>query len=120
MTPVIHFSDILVIGGGLAGMQVALHASGDLRVTLVEGGVVGESGASPQAKGGVAVAVGDGDAPRFHAADTEVAGAGFCDAGIVKLVCDAGPARLAELLDVGVPFDRAEGNLLVLNHEAAH
>lgn len=114
------YCDLLIIGGGLAGMQVALHAAAGLQVMLVDGGVVGESGASPQAKGGVAVAVGDGDAPRFHAADTEVAGAGFCDAGIVKLVCDAGPARLAELLDVGVPFDRAEGDLLMLNHEAAH
>lgn len=119
-TPQIHFTDILVIGAGLAGMQVALHVGDGLGVTLVDGGVIGESGASPHAKGGVAVAVGEGDSPAFHAADTEVAGAGFCDADIVKLVCDAGPARLAELLQAGVPFDRAEDERLVLNHEAAH
>lgn len=117
--PLVHETDVLVIGGGLAGMQVALHLV-DKRVTLVDGGVVGLSGASPQAKGGVAVAVGDDDTPQLHAQDTLVAGAGFCAADIVDLVTEAGPECLAELVAVGVPFDRTASGALSLNHEAAH
>ncbi len=119
MNAPIHITDVLIIGGGLAGMQAALHSC-DHRVTLVDGGKPGESGASPRAKGGMAVPVDAADHPRLHAADTVSAGAGLCDHDAVQLATEYGLTRLQELLEIGVPFDRATDGELALGHEAAH
>ena len=113
------YSDILIIGAGLAGMQVALRTA-SRRVRLVDPGEVGKTGASPWAKGGVAAALGPGDTPAFHAADTEAAGAGICVSEVVRMVCEAAPGALDELISRGVPFDRDAAHSLALSHEAAH
>lgn len=115
----IHTTDVLVIGAGLAGMQAALHAP-DHHVTLVTAGQLGRSGASPRAKGGIAVPVSAADHPGLHAADTLDAGAGLCHHGAVQIATEEGYRRLRGLIALGVDFDRSPGGELALGREAAH
>ncbi|QDG50160.1 L-aspartate oxidase [Persicimonas caeni] len=119
MTDHIHITDLLVLGAGLAGMQAALHAP-EHRVTLVTAAKVGRGGASPWAKGGVAVPIADDDHPSLHAYDTLTAGAGLCHHGAVQLATEEGCQRLRGLVELGVEFDRASGGELALGREAAH
>jgi L-aspartate oxidase len=119
MSQSIRTTDVLVIGGGLAGMQAALHVT-DRRVTLVNGGTLGESGASPRAKGGIAAPMSAEDHPSLHARDTVAAGAKLCHPGAVHLATERGSARLREVFALGVDVDRQEAGELALGHEAAH
>lgn len=100
-------TDVLVVGAGLAGMAAALEAaSAGARVTLVHAG----SGSSERAQGGLAAAIGEGDAPRIHAADTLAAGAGLCAPGVVEALAGEAPGAIDWLEAQGVAFDLdAEG-----------
>jgi L-aspartate oxidase len=109
-------TDVLVVGGGLAGMAAALEAAAaGARVLLAEAG----EGASERAQGGIAAALGEDDSPRQHALDTLAAGAGLCDPRAVRLLTEEAPGAVAWLSQLGVPFDRREGGL-ALALEAAH
>ncbi len=111
--------DLVVVGAGVAGLSAAL-ASPDLEVRLITRGELGRSGASPLAKGGIAAAVGAGDSPLDHAADTEAAAAGLADPEIVRLLTREGPTEIARLLTLGARFDRDPEGRLALGREAAH
>ncbi|WP_374927968.1 FAD-binding protein [Kytococcus sedentarius] len=97
---------VVVVGSGLAGMVTALRLA-PTPVLLVSPQVPGRGGSTELAQGGLAAAVGVGDAPRDHAADTHAAGAGLCDAETVARVTGAGPAVVAQLAALGVAWDRA-------------
>ncbi|OZA01599.1 MAG: L-aspartate oxidase, partial [Rhizobiales bacterium 17-65-6] len=94
---------VIVVGAGLAGVATALHLA-PLPVLLLGPGL--GATASAMAQGGIAVAMGPGDDPACHAADTLAAGAGLCDPDIVAVVTGAGSALVEDLLRRGVPFDR--------------
>ncbi len=110
--------DVVIIGGGFAGLMVAVHLSG-LRVAIVHPDRLGVQTSSEKAQGGISAAVGRGDAPEFHARDTIQAGAGLSNPEVVWDVTTRGPAIIRKLEAYGVRFDRA-GNELKLKHEAAH
>ena len=112
-------SDLLIVGSGLAGLTVALEAR-DLEVTILSKTGFGAGGSSPMAQGGVAAAVGEGDSPAEHAADTEAAAAGLAEPEIVALLTEEGPARVAELIRLGTDLDRDAQGRLALGREAAH
>jgi L-aspartate oxidase len=112
-------TDVLVIGGGLAGLACALGI-GDAAVMLVNDTEPRTDVASAWAQGGLAAALGADDTPALHASDTLAAAAGIADAGTVNgLTLDA-PAAIALLERFGVPFDRREDGSLALGLEAAH
>jgi len=94
--------DIVIIGAGLAGLFTALRLA-PLPVTVVAAAPLGEGASSVWAQGGIAAAVGEGDTPEDHAADTMRAGAGTVDPAIADLVANEAPARIADLLRYGVP-----------------
>ncbi|TMC15180.1 MAG: FAD-dependent oxidoreductase, partial [Chloroflexi bacterium] len=77
--------DVVIIGGGIAGLSVALRLPDDLRVALVTKGQLGESN-TRYAQGGLAVAVGADDSPALHFQDTIAAGAGLCDEDAVRIL----------------------------------
>ncbi len=110
---------ILVVGGGLAGLMVALKLA-PRRVRLLSQAPLGAAAASAWAQGGVAAALGVGDSPEQHAADTVAAGAGLVNPAVALAVAREGPARIRELLDLGVPFDRDATGAFRLSLEAAH
>lgn len=108
--------DLVIVGGGVAGLAAALSAPAGARIAVVDKGEA-RAGSSPLAQGGLAAAVGPGDSPSLHAADTVRAGAGLCDESVVADVCAQGPDVVDWLLGLGTDLDRAADGSLDLAHE---
>jgi len=109
-------TDVLVLGGGVAGLTVARGLAGHRRVVLVEAG----PGSTPWAQGGIAVVIDPADDPADHAADTATAGVGVCDDVALAVLAEEGPAAVAALLRAGARFDRAADGRLALGLEGGH
>jgi L-aspartate oxidase len=119
--------DVAIIGGGIAGLSVALRLPEHLRVALFTKGQLGESN-TRYAQGGLAVALGADDSPQLHFQDTIAAGAGLCDEEAVRILVEQAPAAVRWLIQMGVQFDRAQVGSdvhttpdgLLLGREGAH
>ncbi|MFK4807930.1 L-aspartate oxidase [Microbacterium sp. ZW CA_36] len=110
----------IVVGSGIAGLLTALHAvEHGCRVTLVTKDVL-EHANTRYAQGGIAGVMFDDDRVEDHVRDTLVAGAGLSDADAVRVLVDEGPARIRELIALGVAFDRDAAGGFVKGLEAAH
>jgi L-aspartate oxidase len=112
-------NETVIVGAGLAGLFAALKLA-PVPVTVISPKPLGEGASSAWAQAGIAAAIGEGDSVDKHAADTIVAGAGLCDAAMVRLIVGEAPRRIEELLRYGVPFDRDLEGKLKLQREAAH
>src|SRR6266702_6941817 len=119
--------DVAIIGGGIAGLSVALRLPDSLRIALFTKGQLGESN-TRYAQGGLAVALGPDDSPELHFQDTLAAGASHCDPEAVRVLVEQAPAAVRWLMQMGVQFDRAQpgsdahatADGLLLGREAAH
>ncbi len=110
---------VLIVGAGLAGLFLALKLA-PRPALILSPGPLGADPASAWAQGGLAVALAPDDSPDLHAADTIAAGAGLVDPVIARLLAAEGPARVRDLLALGVPFDRSPDGRLAQSLEAAH
>jgi L-aspartate oxidase len=111
-------ADFLIIGSGIAGLVAAFWAKEYGSVLLITKERAHDSN-TEKAQGGIAAAIDADDSPFLHLEDTLGAGAGFCDPDVVEILVTDGPARVMELVDLGVCFDR-EGSAWVLGQEGAH
>ena len=96
--------DVAIVGGGVAGLSVALGLPAGLRVALVTKAALGESN-TRYAQGGLAVAVGLDDDPALHLRDTLTAGAGLVDEAAARVLVEEGPEAAAWLIGIGAQFD---------------
>lgn len=110
--------DVLVIGGGAAGLYAALSLPPQLQISLITKDTLSLS-ASDWAQGGIAAALAPTDTPELHAQDTLEAGAGLCAPEAVKFLVEQAPQQVQRLLRMGVAFDR-QGDRLAFTLEAAH
>jgi L-aspartate oxidase len=119
--------DVAIVGGGIAGLSLALRLPPHMRVALFTKGQLGESN-TRYAQGGLAVALGADDSPQLHFQDTLAAGAGLCDEEAVRILVEQAPAAVRWLIAMGVQFDRAQPGSdahatpdgLLLGREGAH
>jgi L-aspartate oxidase len=100
--------DLLVVGGGVAGLFGALCAASEGNVLVLSKGPL-LSSTSSLAQGGIAAAVGDDDAPSRHVEDTLRTGRGLSRASAVAVLAEEAPARIRDLVDLGVEFDDGLG-----------
>ncbi len=112
------FADVLIIGGGIAGIRAALAVDPRLNVVVVTKDVLSQSN-SAYAQGGIAGVLDPLDDIASHAADTIAAGKGLCDQDIVQMVVREASERIHELIDFGAHFDEKDGEI-ALTREGGH
>ncbi len=119
MTPDDRF-DVVVVGGGAAGLYSALTAAdAGSRVAMVSRKPLSES-SSFWAQGGLAAAIGPDDSPEQHVEDTVAAGRGACRRSAAELLAREAPGIVRELQRRGVHFDLLPDESLSLALEGGH
>ncbi|MFF8771360.1 L-aspartate oxidase [Kitasatospora sp. NPDC015120] len=113
-------TDVVVVGSGVAGLTVALNVrKAGLRALVVTKAML-DDGSTRWAQGGISAALGEGDTPEQHLADTLVAGVGVCDEDAVRTLVTEGPDAVRRLIAVGAAFDRGEDGTILLTREGGH
>lgn len=105
-----QLADVLVIGGGVAGLRAAIAAAeGGADVLLLTKDTIDESN-TWYAQGGIAAVLQPADTIESHVKDTLDCGCGLCDERAVRIAVEEGPQRVLELLQWGANFDKQQGN----------
>jgi len=114
-------ADVLVIGSGIAGLSVALHAAQFASVLIATKVDALESNTN-YAQGGVAAALGEDDAFSIHERDTLESGRGLCDPEAVHVLVEDGPTEIMRLVSLGVRFSRdpRDPGRFALGREGGH
>jgi L-aspartate oxidase len=112
------YTDVVVIGSGIAGLRAAIEASEKCNVTLVCKGRLEDSN-TWHAQGGIAAVLDKADSIESHINDTLKVGCGLCDEAVVRLVVSQGPGLVKQLLEWGTEFDLADGKIDV-TYEGGH
>ncbi len=113
-----HFVDVLVIGGGIAGLRAAMEVDPRLSLLIVTKDSMEESSSS-YAQGGIASVLDPEDAFSNHVEDTLAAGANLCDRDVVEMVVREAPEHIRQLIEWGTHFDTENGAIL-LGREGGH
>lgn len=114
-----HFADVLIIGGGIAGLRAAMEVDPALSVLIVTKDHMRESNSS-YAQGGIAGVLDPEDRFEAHIQDTMVAGADLCDRQIVEMVIREAPEHIRQLISWGTQFDEEDDGELMLGREGGH
>src|SRR5262245_12819239 len=99
--------DYIVLGSGIAGLTFALKVAPRGRVAIVTKKNRAESNTN-YAQGGIAAVTSQEDSFEMHVRDTLEAGAGLCKEPVVRTIVEEGPARIAELIQLGMKFSERE------------
>ena len=113
-------ADVVVVGGGVAGLTAARAASirGASVLTVSKGGPTDT--ATQYAQGGIAVVAPVGDSVASHVHDTVEAGAGVCDEAAVHSIVEGGQQAVAALTDLGAVFDLGRDGDVSRTREGGH
>src|SRR6185503_15012702 len=101
--------DFLVLGSGIAGLSFALKVAPHGRVAIVTKKDRAESNTN-YAQGGIAAVTSREDSFEMHVRDTLEAGAGLCKESVVRTIVEEGPARIQELIELGMKFSERPGD----------
>ena len=113
---------IVIIGSGIAGLFAALRlADAEHKVTVITKQRPIDSSTN-WAQGGIAAILDktDGVGLESHITDTLASGDGLCDEEVVRRVIEESGARIHDLLNIGVRFERNEDGLFHFVKEGGH
>lgn len=111
-------ADVVIVGGGVAGIAAALEVARWGSAVLVTKDRVEESN-TRYAQGGVAAVLGEDDSIAAHVEDTLSVGGNLCHESVVQEIVSDGPAAIQRLVDFGGHFDRDEAGIS-LSLEGGH
>src|ERR1051325_7008217 len=117
--------DFIVLGSGIAGLTFALKVAAHGRVAIITKKKRADSNTN-YAQGGIAAVTSKEDSFESHVRDTLEAGAGLCREDVVRRIVQEGPARIQELIELGMKFSERElltapgGRELDLGREGGH
>ena len=112
------FTDVLVVGSGIAGLSATIEAARSSSVLVVTKDKISQCN-TQYAQGGIASVISDKDSFSEHIKDTLNAGHGLCNVEVVEGIVKEGPLRIKELISMGVRFDKEDGSL-ALTQEGGH
>ena len=111
--------DFLVIGSGIAGLSFALKAAAHGKVCVITKAKMDDCSTN-YAQGGIAAVMYEPDNFDKHVRDTMIAGAGYCNEEVVRMVVSEAPARIREMIEMGVDFDKKPDGTLDMAMEGGH
>jgi L-aspartate oxidase len=114
--------DYVVLGSGIAGLTFALNVAEKGSVAVITKKNRAESNTN-YAQGGIACVTSTEDTFDLHVRDTLEAGAGLCREAVVRGIVEEGPARIGELIELGMSFTERENGRaheLDLGKEGGH
>ncbi|MEM8866456.1 MAG: L-aspartate oxidase [Planctomycetota bacterium] len=114
-----HFVDVLIIGGGIAGLRAAMEVDPKLTALIITKDEMRESSSS-YAQGGIAGVLAPEDRFEDHVTDTLVAGADLCEPSTVEMVVREAPGHIRQLIEWGTQFDAEDDGELMLGREGGH
>jgi len=114
MSTQIVSTDVLVIGGGLAGERCAIEAAAAGHDVLILSLVPPRRSHSCAAQGGMQAALGncvkaDGDSPSLHYLDTVKGSDWGADQEVARIFVEEAPVAVREMAHYGVPWTRVRG-----------
>jgi len=115
-------TDILIIGGGISGLTLAIklaELTKDQKILIITKETLIDCN-TYNAQGGIACVWDKTDSFEKHIQDTVIAGDGLCDENVVKEIITQAPERINELIDLGVSFNRNENGQYDLGREGGH
>ncbi|MBN8200695.1 L-aspartate oxidase [Bacillus sp. NTK034] len=112
-------ADVLIIGSGVAALQLAKKLRQDLNVIILTKSTI-KNGNSYMAQGGIAAAMGVNDHPSKHYMDTLEAGRFHNDCDAVLSLTSEAPSLIKELNQEGCRFDMNSEGAIALGREGAH
>ncbi|MBI0576487.1 L-aspartate oxidase [Neobacillus cucumis] len=112
-------TDVLIIGSGVAALQLAVRLNQELNVRIITKSKI-RTANSYLAQGGIAAALGDNDHPDKHFMDTLEAGRYHNHPETVKEIINAAPKLIKNLSNQSDVFDRDQNGELLLGMEGAH
>ncbi|REJ07456.1 L-aspartate oxidase [Halobacillus trueperi] len=112
-------ADIIIIGSGVAALQLARQLASDKNVIIITKSSLGH-GNSRLAQGGIAAAIGGSDHPFYHFVDSVIAGRSMNNHQATLMMTKEAPHIIRELETDGCAFDYDEKGSLALGKEGAH
>jgi len=112
------FTDVLVIGAGVAGLRAAIEAASTADVIVICKDAIPECNTA-YAQGGIAVVSDAADSFEAHVNDTLQVGCGLGERETIEIMAHEAPACLAELVSWGATFDQDNGEV-ALGMEGGH
>jgi L-aspartate oxidase len=114
-----EYSDVIILGSGIAGVYLALQISEKFNVTVITKKGI-DLNNSILAQGGIAVSLNVGDSPQIHFNDTIYAGAGLCSEESVWALVNEAAFNIDQIRNMGVIFDKNDKDEISFTREGAH
>ncbi|MCK5779639.1 MAG: L-aspartate oxidase [Psychrilyobacter sp.] len=110
--------DVIICGSGIAGIYTALNLDKKLKIAIITNSELKNCN-TYLAQGGITTVMGESDKKAFIK-DTLYAGGNENNLETVKLIAEESERNIAELVEMGVPFNRDKDGKLLYTREAAH